>query len=363
MENREDDATSTETDFRYDVYLSFKGETRQGFTGNLYNALRQKRFRTFMYDEGTQNGEQISPSHSKAIEQSRIIIVVFSEKYAYSRSCLEELVKIVECMKTNNKLVWPIFYKVAPDDVRKQKQYYEKAMNIHEKKFGKGSEKVQKWRSALTEAANVSEIKPFGAAGYEYQYIERIVEIVAESLPRYNIFLSFRGKDTRYSFTGFLYDALRREGFKTFMDEVELEGGDQIPSSLIREIERSRLSIVVLSKHFAYSSWCLDELFKILECMKIKNHLVWPIFYKVDPSDVRYQKNSYDEAMTTLEEKHGKNSDKVLKWRSALFEVANLKGWHLETGQYEYECIEKIVKKAIDNDNQLCISSPCSSTE
>jgi len=158
--------------------------------------------------------------------------------------------------------------------------------------------------------------------------------MVTPSLSRYDIFLNFRGPDTRYSFTGFLYQALSRAGFKTFIDDEELEDGDRISPSLIKAIEASRLSIVVLSENYARSSWCLGELDTIIECMKTKNQLVWPIFYKVEPSTVRYQKNSYDKAMTAHEERYGSESSKVLKWRQNLCEVAGLKGFSLQPNQY-----------------------------
>jgi hypothetical protein len=56
-----------------------------------------------------------------AIQQSRMAIVIFSENYASSTFCLEELTKIMECIKHNGRLVWPVFYLVDPSDVRHQK--------------------------------------------------------------------------------------------------------------------------------------------------------------------------------------------------------------------------------------------------
>ncbi|XP_057441233.1 disease resistance protein RUN1-like [Lotus japonicus] len=173
---------------------------------------------------------------------------------------------------------------------------------------------------------------------------------------RYQIFISFRGGDTRHSFTGFLYDALCREGFKTFMDDGELECGDQISQTLINAIEASRLSIIVLSENYAKSAWCLDELDKILECMTTKNQLVWPIFYKVEPSDVRYQKNSYGEAMVAHENRFVYDSEMIQNWRSALFKVAGLSGMTYSTG-YEYKFIQTIVERAKNNKNRLFIQS------
>ena len=116
------------------------------------------------------------------------------------------------------------------------------------------------------------------------------------------------------------------------MDDEALEGGDQISLSLNNSIEESRLSIIVFSENYAHSSWTLDELVNILECKKIKYHLVWPIYYKVEPSDVWHQRNSYGNAMAAHENWFGKDSEKVQKWRSALSEVANLEAWHFETG-------------------------------
>ncbi|XP_027347901.1 putative disease resistance protein At5g05400 [Abrus precatorius] len=158
-----------------------------------------------------------------------------------------------------------------------------------------------------------------------------LLDSMRHSIARNQIFLSFRGEDTRYSFTGSLYHALCYGGFKTFMDE-ELRSGDQISLTILKAIEESRLSIIVLSENYADSSWCLDELVKILECMKMYNQMVWPIFYKVEPSDIRIQKNSYGKALDKHVKRYGNDSQKIQKWRSALFEIANLSGKTFKTG-------------------------------
>ncbi|KAI5433029.1 hypothetical protein KIW84_020360 [Lathyrus oleraceus] len=163
------------------------------------------------------------------------------------------------------------------------------------------------------------------------------------SMAKWQIFLSFRGEDTRYSFTGSLYHTLCQEGFKTFMDDGGLNTGDQISPSLLNAIEASRLSIIVLSENYASSSWCLDELVKILECMEVKKQLVWPIFYKVEPSDIRYLRKCYGKDMAQHESIFGIDSERVQKWKAALFEVCNLSGKTYTTG-YEYEFIQKMVE-------------------
>ncbi|KAL4317276.1 hypothetical protein AHAS_Ahas15G0368900 [Arachis hypogaea] len=122
----------------------------------------------------------------------------------------------------------------------------------------------------------------------------------------YDVFISFRGEDTRYGFTGNLYKALFDKGVHTFIDDEELQRGDQITPSLLKAIEESRIAIIVLSPNYA-SSFCLDELVHILHCIKGNHRLVLPVFYEVDPSDVCHQRNSFGEAMAKHEEKF-KNS-------------------------------------------------------
>ena len=102
----------------------------------------------------------------------------------------------------------------------------------------------------------------------------------------YDVFLSFKGMDTRNNFADHLYAALQRSDIFTFGDNERLERGKSISLELLKAIEESRISIVILSKNYASSTWCLDELAKIIQCMKVIGMTVLPIFYDVDPSDV-----------------------------------------------------------------------------
>ncbi|KAF5460758.1 hypothetical protein F2P56_020604 [Juglans regia] len=156
----------------------------------------------------------------------------------------------------------------------------------------------------------------------------------------HDVFLSFRGKDVRHKFISHLNRALRQSGIKTYMDGVDLERGEQISSDLFKAIEDSQISIIVCSKNYAESRWCLDELLKIIECKKIIKQIVLPIFYKVKPSEVREQKGRFGEGFTKLEKKI-KNDIKLLEsWKEALEEIANLSGLeYLAIGDAELEFI------------------------
>ena len=147
----------------------------------------------------------------------------------------------------------------------------------------------------------------------------------------YDVFLSFRGEDTRKDFTGHLYHALCEKGIKTFIDN-DLQRGEEISRELLKAIRSSRISIIIFSQHYAFSAWCLDELVEILNCKK-KGQLVIPVFYKVNPSEVRKQEGDFEVAKI---EKFKNKKEKVKTWNAALTEAANLSGWHYEDGLRGY---------------------------
>ena len=147
---------------------------------------------------------------------------------------------------------------------------------------------------------------------------------------KYDVFLSCRGEDTCKNFTDHLYTTLKQKGVNTFRDDKKLERGEPISHELLKAIEESLFAIVVLSKNYATSTCCLDELVNIMECKKEMGQIVWPIFYNVDPSEVRKQTGTYAQAFDEHEKHFKDNIDKVHTWRATLTEVANLFGFHLQ---------------------------------
>ncbi|XP_052876939.1 disease resistance protein RPV1-like isoform X2 [Gossypium arboreum] len=159
---------------------------------------------------------------------------------------------------------------------------------------------------------------------------------------KYDVFLSFRGEDTRKNFTDHLYDALKRSRIITFRDDPKLEAGEEIAPELFKAIQQSWCSVIVFSESYASSGWCLDELSAIVKQKKDKGYKVFPVFYDVDPSDLRKQKGKVEEAFVEHEKRY--DEDKVQRWRNALTQVANIKGWHLNH-RHETEFIRDIVRK------------------
>ncbi|KAL1146128.1 hypothetical protein V6Z11_A11G350400 [Gossypium hirsutum] len=164
------------------------------------------------------------------------------------------------------------------------------------------------------------------------------------SRKKYDVFMSFRGEDTRKNFTGHLYDALKSSGIVTFRDDTKLEAGEEIAPELSKAIQQSWCSVIIFSKTYAFSGWCLEELAEIVQQKNADGHKVFPIFYDVDPSDLRNQKEKVEKAFAKHEERYKEDKDKIQKWRNALTEVAKIKGWHLYNGN-ESEFVGDIVKK------------------
>ena len=151
----------------------------------------------------------------------------------------------------------------------------------------------------------------------------------------YAVFLSFRGEDTREGFTSHLYKALCNKGINTFIDDIDLPRGEEISEKLIQAIKNSLILVIVFSEKYAESKWCLDELAEIVECRKKDQKVqIRPIFYNVDPSEIRNQKGKFGTALANHEKnfKNNKDKDKVQRWRDALKKAASASGWHYKKG-------------------------------
>ncbi|KAK5844547.1 hypothetical protein PVK06_000687 [Gossypium arboreum] len=114
---------------------------------------------------------------------------------------------------------------------------------------------------------------------------------------KYDVFLSFRGEDTRQNFTDHLYAAFKRRGIITFRDDEKLE------------------------------------------------------------TDLRKQTGKVQEAFLKHEKNFEDNKEKTQRWRSALTQVANIKGWHI-SNRHESELIGEIIKRVSKKLCQTFASAP-----
>lgn len=147
--------------------------------------------------------------------------------------------------------------------------------------------------------------------------------------PLYEVFLSFRGPDTRCSFADCLYTSLTDSGIGVFKDEEELERGEEIMPQLIQAIKQSKMSIPVISKGYGSSKSCLMELEQMVKCRDNESHIIIPIFYHVDPSQVRKCEGPFGKYLGG-NKKRKIDGSIIDSWKSALRQIGNLKGHHLD---------------------------------
>ncbi|CAN1227695.1 Disease resistance protein L6 [Linum grandiflorum] len=139
----------------YEVFLSFRGpDVRANFVDFLYRDLDRSKIRTFLDDVELRKGEEIAPSLVKAIEESKVYIPILSQNYASSKWCLRELALMMKCRNQGNgHIILPIFYMMAPRDVRHQEGSYKEAFRQHANRYK--METVNEWKDALGEVGNM----------------------------------------------------------------------------------------------------------------------------------------------------------------------------------------------------------------
>ncbi|XP_065880804.1 disease resistance protein RPV1-like isoform X1 [Euphorbia lathyris] len=163
---------------------------------------------------------------------------------------------------------------------------------------------------------------------------------------KYDVFLSFRGEDTRYNFVSHLHDALCSKRIKTFIDN-DLERGEEITPSLLRTIEDSFISVIIFSKNYASSPWCLDEMVKNFECKRTHGQTILPVFYQVDPSEVEQQSGCFADALLQLQTNFKNQLAKLPRWLTHLKAVASLSGYASQDIRFEAKLVKDIVENIL----------------
>ncbi|XP_039157494.1 TMV resistance protein N-like isoform X2 [Eucalyptus grandis] len=165
----------------------------------------------------------------------------------------------------------------------------------------------------------------------------------------YQVFLSFRGPDTRDGFTDCLYHGLTDAGICVFRDDEELPIGERIDGALPRAIDNSRIYIPIFSQTYALSQWCLRELAQIVEnASKSNGHKeILPIFFDVEPNDVKLKTPLYRDAILNLEREKKLSTEQVDCWREALKKVDAIKGWEAKKYKGQGKLIKLVVEEVV----------------
>ncbi|XP_018723991.2 disease resistance protein RPV1 [Eucalyptus grandis] len=156
-------------------------------------------------------------------------------------------------------------------------------------------------------------------------------KLIGQGDDAYDVFLSFRGSDTRKEFTDHLYNRLVNTGtvpIFVFKDDKSIPIGEDFSSQILGAISRSKISIPIISENYATSKWCLRELIHMMDCKNSGSHIVLPIFYKVKPADVRHLKGNFGDAFRSSQKYF---DEKVIQeGPQALKEVSDLQVWESE---------------------------------
>ncbi|KAL7602058.1 hypothetical protein Lser_V15G24187 [Lactuca serriola] len=138
-----------------------------------------------------ERGKMLKPEPRKAIHESAISLIVFSESYASSKWCLDEVMMIIEEHETSSckHQFVPVFYKVEPSDVRNQTRCFKDAFDVYDnevnvesnlRKKKKLLEKVRAWRDSLNKAATFTGL--VYKDGYESKFIINILNVVTKEV-------------------------------------------------------------------------------------------------------------------------------------------------------------------------------------
>ncbi|KAF8035061.1 hypothetical protein BT93_C1173 [Corymbia citriodora subsp. variegata] len=196
-------------------------------------------------------------------------------------------------------------------------------------------------RNALYGLAAVLPLAPLSV--YAYRFLQ---ERRSANSQNYDVFLSFRGLDTRTGFADFLYNSLVAAGIRVFRDDDALPVGEEVGTELLRAIRTCRIAIPIISEQYMKSTWCLRELTEIIDSCRTElidscrtlGHSLFPVFYNVEVAAVRGGVDKLKEALGERATQF--SSHQVEYWAYALRRVGTIKGWisqNIANG-YAYMC-------------------------
>jgi len=206
----------------------------------------------------------------------------------------------------------------------------------------------------------------------------------------YDVFINHCDSDVKKTLASHIYLQLKQQGLAVFLDQQELQEGENMTPQIERAIRTASVHVAIFSPGYAESSWCLKELVQMLE----SGSTIIPVFYKVEPSDLLWTragdrdyartlkillcilcmlvlciplsifvrillsiilwtlgKNGvYARALRTLQKKPRYDSDTIEKWRKALSDVSQISGFQLNScngdeGQLVDEVVQQVLKK------------------
>lgn len=140
----------------YEVFVSHRGpDAKLTHASLIYHSLKRCGLRVFMDQKELRTGDTLSPAIEAAIRSSSVNIIIFSENFAASRWCLEELRWILKSFHERKTIIVPMFCDVEPANLRDiTRGPYAESFNKHKSRRRETTE----WEKALKEASDISGI-------------------------------------------------------------------------------------------------------------------------------------------------------------------------------------------------------------
>ncbi|CAM6076017.1 unnamed protein product [Sphagnum tenellum] len=166
----------------FNVFLNHRGpDVKMNFVAHLHEALLQARLHPFTDMESLVQGQPGQPSIYEALRGASVHVAVFSRGYADSTYCLDELCAMLE----SKKLLIPVFYDVSPGDLKctNELQNGAYANAFRETHKNQPQAQVEKWKKALSDAAELNGFRLANYNGHEARLKQDIVIAVQKALP------------------------------------------------------------------------------------------------------------------------------------------------------------------------------------
>ncbi|XP_059064140.1 disease resistance protein Roq1-like [Cryptomeria japonica] len=160
----------------FDVFINHRGpDVKISLALPIYNSLQGMGVEAFLDSQEMELGDSFPPAIRNAISSASVQIAIFSKGYATSPWCLAEL----SLMSQTNSVFIPVFYDVAPSDLRHiEKGVFANAFAEYEKK-GRHLDKLKEWKEALH---FVSFITGYEFSKHDHDHAELLKNVVSAVL-------------------------------------------------------------------------------------------------------------------------------------------------------------------------------------
>ncbi|GLJ33349.1 hypothetical protein SUGI_0670890 [Cryptomeria japonica] len=177
--------------------------------------------------------------------------------------------------------------------------------------------------------------------------------MVSESSRVFDVFINHRGPDVKLTLATQLYNSLKERNIQVFLDKEEKEVGNLFGSTIETAILSAKVHIAIFSPRYAESPWCLDELVLMLQ----SEAKIIPVFYQVEPRELRrIETGVYADAFIQYEKK-GRYMAKLNTWKEALRSISSIAGeeFNIFTG-YQFQEIVEAVQKEVQRKTCLYVA-------